>query len=56
VAGNANDPVYQAGVRVRSRIERTFGEAKFWHGLGLARYIRTPRFRIQSYMTFMAST
>jgi IS5 family transposase len=49
-----SDPFYQAGVRVRSRIERTFGEAKLWHGLGLARYISTPCFRIQSYMTFMA--
>ncbi len=48
------DPFYQAGVRVRYRIERTFGEAKLWHRLGLARYRRVANFRIQSYMTFMA--
>ena len=49
-----SDPFYQAGVRVRARIERAFGEAKLWHRLGIARYISTPRFRIQSYMTFTA--
>lgn len=31
-----SDPFYQAGVRVRYRIERTFGEAKLWHRLGLS--------------------
>jgi IS5 family transposase len=49
-----SDPFYQPGVRVRSRIERTFGEAKLWHRLGLARYRGLLNFRIQSYMTFMA--
>lgn len=48
------DPFYQAGVRIRYRIERTFGEAKLWHRLGLARYRGVANFRIQSYMTFMA--
>jgi transposase, IS5 family len=48
------DPFYQAGVRVRYLIERTFGEAKLWHRLGLARYRGVANFRIQSYMTFMA--
>jgi IS5 family transposase len=47
------DPFYQAGVRVRYRIERTFGEAKLWHRLGLARYRGVANFRVQSYMTFM---
>jgi len=48
------DPFYQAGVRVRYRIERTFGEAKLWHRLGLARYRGLLNFKVQSYMTFMA--
>ena len=48
------DPFYQAGVKMRSRIERTFGEAKLWHRLGLARYRSLANFRIQSYMTFTA--
>ena len=48
------DPFYQAGVRVRYRIERTFGEAKLWHRLGLARYRGVANYRIQAYLTFMA--
>jgi IS5 family transposase len=48
------DPFYQAGVRLRYLIERTFGEAKLWHRLGLARYRGVANFRIQSYMTFLA--
>ena len=48
-----NDPYYQAGVKVRYRIERTFGEAKLWHRLGLARYRGLLNFKVQSYMTFM---
>jgi IS5 family transposase len=48
------DPFYQAGVRVRYRIERTFGEAKLWHRLGLARDRGLLNFKIQSYMTFMS--
>jgi IS5 family transposase len=48
------DWFYQTGVAVRYRIERTFGEAKRWHHLGLARYRGVANFRIQSYMTFMA--
>jgi IS5 family transposase len=50
-----DDPFYRAGVRLRYRIERTFGEAKLWHRLGLARYRGVANFRIQSYMTFMAT-
>lgn len=49
-----SDAFYQAGIRIRYRIERTFGEAKLWHRLGLARYRGVANFRIQSYMTFMA--
>jgi IS5 family transposase len=49
-----SDEFYQAGVRVRYLIERTFGEAKLWHRLGLARYRGLLNFKIQSYMTFMA--
>jgi hypothetical protein len=49
-----SDPFYEAGVKVRSRIERTFGEAKLWHRLGLARYRSLANFRTQSYMTFVA--
>ena len=49
-----SDEFYQAGIRIRYRIERTFGEAKLWHRLGLARYRGVANFRIQSYMTFMA--
>jgi transposase, IS5 family len=48
------DPFYQAGVQLRYRIERTFGEGKLWHRLGLTRYRGVPNFRIQAYMTFMA--
>ncbi len=48
------DPFYPTGVKVRYRIERTFGEAKLWHRLGLARYRSLASFRIQSYMTFTA--
>ena len=48
-----SDPFYQAGVRVRYRIERTFGEAKLWHRLGLARYRGLLNFKVQSYMTLL---
>ena len=49
-----DDDYHKAGVKVRYRIERTFGEAKLWHRLGLARYRGLLNFKIQSYMTFMA--
>jgi IS5 family transposase len=49
-----SDEFYRAGIRIRYRIERTFGEAKLWHRLGLARYRGVANYRIQSYMTFMA--
>jgi IS5 family transposase len=47
------DPLYQAGLKVRYRIERTFGEAKLWHHLGQCRSRGLLNFKIQSYMTFM---
>ena len=47
------DPFYQAGLRLRYRIERKFGEAKAWHRLGRCRYRGLDRFKIQSYLTFM---
>jgi IS5 family transposase len=47
------DPWYELGCQVRYRIERTFGEAKLWHRLGLARYRGLANFKIQSYMTFL---
>jgi len=42
---------YKAGLKVRYRIERKFGEAKQGHGFGRCRYIGTARFAIQSYLT-----
>ena len=42
---------YKAGLKVRYRIERKFGEAKQGHGFGRCRYIGTARFAIQSFLT-----
>jgi IS5 family transposase len=47
------DPFYQAGQRVRSRIEPKFGEAKSAHRFGRCRYRGLDRFKMQSYLTFM---
>ena len=47
------DPCYQAGQRVRGRIEAKFGEAKAWHRFGRCRYRGLDRFKMQSYLTFM---
>lgn len=46
-------PFYQAGLRVRFRIERKFGEAKAWHGFDRCRYRGVDRYQVQSYLTFM---
>lgn len=46
-------PFYQAGLAVRYRIERKFGEAKAWHGFDRCRYRGVARYRVQSYLTFM---
>ena len=35
-------------------MERKFGEAKKWHGLGRCRYLGVVRHAIQVYLTFMA--
>lgn len=43
-------PQYKAGLKVRYRIERKFGEAKQGHGFGRCRYIGTARFAIQSFL------
>ena len=45
---------YQRGKRERYKIERKFGEAKPWHGLGRGRYLGIVGFMVQAYMTAMA--
>jgi hypothetical protein len=45
------DPLYHAGLALRYRIERKFGEAKAWHRFGRCRYRGLDRFKIQSYLT-----
>ena len=47
-------PGYQQGFRERYKVERKFGEAKKWHGLGRCRYLGMVRHAIQVYLTFMA--
>ena len=47
------DSFYKAGLRLRYRIERKFGEAKAWHHLNRCRYRGLLRFKVQSYLTFM---
>jgi IS5 family transposase len=42
---------YQAGQRVRYKIERKFGEAKTNHGLRRCRYLGRMRYTIQAYLT-----
>lgn len=44
---------YQAGQRERYTIERKFGEAKAYHGLGRCRYVGRIRYAIQAYLTAM---
>lgn len=44
-------PEYQAGQRERYKVERKFGEAKAWHGLGRCRYVGWQRYQIQAYLT-----
>lgn len=46
-------PFYRAGLAVRYRIERKFGEAKAWHGFDRCRYRSVKRYQVQSYLTFM---
>ena len=42
------DSFYKAGLRLRYRIERKFGEAKAWHHLNRCRYRGLLRFKVQS--------
>ena len=46
-------PFYQAGLTVRFRIERKFGEEKAWHGFDRCRYRGVDRYKVQSFLTFM---
>lgn len=48
------DPLYQAGLEVRYKVERTFGEGKLWHHLARCRSVGLLNFKIQSYLTFIA--
>lgn len=45
-------PFYQAGLKLRFRIERKFGEAKSWHRFGRCRYRGLDRYTVQSLLTF----
>ena len=45
---------YQAGQRVRYKIERKYGEAKENHGLRRCRYLGRIRYAIQTYLTVIA--
>ena len=47
------DAFYQAGLKLRFRIERKFGEAKAWHGFARCRYRGLDRYWVQSFLTFM---
>jgi len=45
------DPDYQLGLGERYKVERKFGEAKRWHGLGRCRYLGLAKLAIQGYLT-----
>jgi IS5 family transposase len=47
----AASPAYQAGQAERFKVERKYGEAKRWHGLGRCRYLGLLRYGIQAYLT-----
>jgi len=44
-------PQYQQGLKERYKIERKFGEAKKWHGLGRCRSVGRLKFAIQAILT-----
>ena len=44
-------PAYRAGQAERFKVERKYGEAKRWHGLGRCRYLGLWRYGIQAYLT-----
>ena len=46
-------PEYQVAVKVRSRVEQPFGQAKHKHGFERCRYLGLAKYRIQAFMTFM---
>ena len=46
-------PHYQVAVKVRSRVEQPFGQAKDKHGFERCRYLGLAKYRIQAFMTFM---
>ena len=47
-------PWYKPALAQRYQIERKFGEAKKYHGLGRCRYLGVLRYGIQAYLTAMA--
>ena len=47
------NPERKEALKRRSLIERRFGGAKRWHGLGRARYRRKWKVAIQAIMTFL---
>ncbi len=47
-------PQYRQGLKERYKIERKFGEAKQWHGLGRCRYLGKVKFAVQAFFTAMA--
>ena len=49
----AATPEYQAGRKERYKIERKFGEAKRWHGLGRCRYLGLVKYTLQAVVTAM---
>lgn len=46
-----NSSQYKAGLKIRYRIERKFGEAKQSHGLAHCRYIGKVKYAVQAYFT-----
>ena len=42
---------YRRGIKERYKIERKFGEAKQWHGLGRCRYIGEMKYAFQVFLT-----
>ena len=46
-----DSPAYQAGLAERYQVERKFGAAKRWHGLGRGRYLGLLRYGIQAHLT-----
>ena len=44
-------PEYHTALAERYKVERKFGEAKRWHGLGRCRYLGLVRYGVQAYLT-----